>query len=286
MSRTEQIVAIVIIAVGFVLGGFLGYLFILRPVTETPVAVRAVDTPAVDTPTPPMLPLPPTPSYTIYVVQTGDNLWTIANRFDTTAEAIMELNGLSSTLIYSGTQLYIPGGETQVLSLVITATPSDGPTRQPPTMTPSDTATPQPPKSTPSSTASGTMTVDNWEIRVERIETANTITSPYSDYPYIAAGRFALVFMAVTNRGLRPDTFVAFGTVEIEDGEGRRYDADFVVSSIAQSTYNTDIGTDIDPDATKHIVAAFDISRQSASYRLVPGSLADSYTGSIALNIP
>jgi LysM repeat protein len=107
MSRTEWVVAILIIAVGFVLGGSLGYLLILRPVIETPVAVRAVATPTL-----PMLPpIPPTPSYTTYVVQTGDNLWTIADRFDTTVEAIMELNGLSSTLIYSGTQLYIPGGE-------------------------------------------------------------------------------------------------------------------------------------------------------------------------------
>ena len=134
--------------------------------------------------------------------------------------------------------------------------------------------------------ASGTMTVDNWEIRVERIETADTITSPYSDDMYKAAGRFVLVFIAVTNRGLRPDTFVAFGTVDVQDAEGRQYEEDFVVGAIAMGIYNTDIGASINPDDTKHVVVAYDISQQSAWYRLVPGSLADSHSGNIALSIP
>ena len=70
----------------------------------------------------------PTPSYTTYVVRTGDNLWSIANRLDTTVGAIMELNGITSTLIYSGTQLRIPRGDSAVLTLIITPTPSDTPT--------------------------------------------------------------------------------------------------------------------------------------------------------------
>jgi len=132
----------------------------------------------------------------------------------------------------------------------------------------------------------GTMTVDNWEIRVERIETADTVTAPYSDATYKAAGRFALVFMAVTNRALRPDTFVAYGTADVQDAEGRRYEEDPAVSAIAMSIYNTDIPARINPDATVHCVAAFDISKQSSWYRLVPGSLADSYSGNVALSIP
>jgi len=134
--------------------------------------------------------------------------------------------------------------------------------------------------------ASGTMSVDNWDITVERIETADQITSPYSDDTYKAAGRFALVFMAVTNRGLRPDTFVAFGTVEIQDAEGRRSEEDPVVGTIAMFIYDTDIPASINPDATVHCVAAFDISRQSSWYQLVPGSLAGPSTGSIGLSIP
>ncbi len=144
MSKTERVAVTLIIAVGFVLGCFGGYL-LMRPVAETPPAVRAIDTP-----TPLML---PTPSYTTYVVQSGDNLWSIANRFDTTVEAIMELNGLTSTLIYSGTQLHMPGGEISVLSLIIAPTLSSTATPRPMTPTPSSTATPRLTTPTPSSTA-------------------------------------------------------------------------------------------------------------------------------------
>lgn len=150
-------------------------------------------------------------------------------------------------------------------------------------------ASPTPVAPTPTSTPiplGGTMIVDNWEIRVERVETAAQITSPYSDDTYKAAGRFALVFMAVTNRDLRPNTFVAFGTVDVQDAEGRRYQEDPVVGAIAMFIYDTDIPASINPDATVHCVAAFDISRQSSWYQLVPGSLAGPSTGSIGLSIP
>ena len=50
----------------------------------------------------------PTPSYLTYAVQSGDTLSSIAAMFGTTAEAIMKSNGLSSTTIYSGTELLIP----------------------------------------------------------------------------------------------------------------------------------------------------------------------------------
>jgi len=190
----------------------------------------------------------------------------------------------------------------------IPATETPAPTRVPPTPTATRAlsvaaatntrvipiSTPVPPTPTrpvltPAPThisASGTMTVDNWEIRVERIETTGTIASPYDDDMYKAAGRFALVFMAVTNRGLRPDTFVAFGTVGVQDAEGRQYEEDPVVGVMAMGIYNTEIGANINPDATEHVVVAYDISTQSAWYRLVPGSLADSYQGNIALSIP
>jgi LysM repeat protein len=69
-------------------------------------------------PTPTQAPSPsptqadtPTPEVLIYIVQSGDTLSDIASRFGTTAQAIMELNGLSDTMIYSGTELRIPGGE-------------------------------------------------------------------------------------------------------------------------------------------------------------------------------
>lgn len=45
---------------------------------------------------------------TIYIVQWGDTLFSIANRFGTTVEALMAANGLTSSLIYVGQRLTIP----------------------------------------------------------------------------------------------------------------------------------------------------------------------------------
>lgn len=79
----------------------------------------------------------PTASPVTYVVQSGDSLSSIAARFGTTADAIMKLNGLTSTTIYSGTLLAIPSdevrhsiseGETEVP--VATDAPVPTPTRR------------------------------------------------------------------------------------------------------------------------------------------------------------
>ncbi|MFV9511109.1 LysM peptidoglycan-binding domain-containing protein [Tepidibacillus sp. LV47] len=44
-----------------------------------------------------------------YIVQPGDNLWSIAQRFGTTPEAIMRANGITNpNLIYVGQPLFIP----------------------------------------------------------------------------------------------------------------------------------------------------------------------------------
>lgn len=58
----------------------------------------------------------PTPEPVVYIVQPGHTLSAIASRFDTTVQAIMELNRITSTTIYSGTKLRIPGGEQPVSS--------------------------------------------------------------------------------------------------------------------------------------------------------------------------
>ncbi len=50
----------------------------------------------------------------IYVVQWGDTLFSIANRFGTTVEALMAANGLTSPLIYVGQRLTIPSSPPMV----------------------------------------------------------------------------------------------------------------------------------------------------------------------------
>jgi LysM repeat protein len=87
----------------------------------------------------------PTPPYLTYVVQPGDTLGSIAIRFDTTAQAIMDLNNLTSTIINVGTQLLIPTGENPVSPP--TGTPHAGTT--PTTGAPAPTSTPRPPAATP-----------------------------------------------------------------------------------------------------------------------------------------
>lgn len=126
--------------------------------------------------------------------------------------------------------------------------------------------------------------MDNWEIRVESIEIAETITSPSTNLRHNAFGRYALLFMDVTNRGLRTDTFEDFGNLEIEDAERRRYEENSAVSGIAMSIYGTDTGAKVGPDATAHVVVGFDISTRSGWYRLMHRDREES--GSILLDIP
>lgn len=50
----------------------------------------------------------PDTNYTTYIVVKGDNLYALANRFNTTQDAIMKLNNLSSNLLSIGQVLRIP----------------------------------------------------------------------------------------------------------------------------------------------------------------------------------
>jgi LysM repeat protein len=131
---------------------------LVRAPAATPAPVVAVT----DTPTPmparPMATFTPGPGEpTVYRVQPGDSLLTIAVRFDVTVEDIMAANGLTNPdFIQVGQELLIPVGglpaptptATPVMTAVEPPPPTDtpGPTTlpQPPTETPTDTPTPLP----------------------------------------------------------------------------------------------------------------------------------------------
>ncbi|WP_461246818.1 LysM peptidoglycan-binding domain-containing protein [Treponema sp. R6D11] len=59
----------------------------------------------------PQQPAPP-PNYFFYTVIAGDSLYLIAQKFNTTVQAIMQLNNLTSTNLSIGQVLMIPGGTT------------------------------------------------------------------------------------------------------------------------------------------------------------------------------
>jgi serine/threonine protein kinase len=141
-----------------------------------------------------------------------------------------------------------------------------------------------PPTSLPVS-AGDTIIVDGWQVQVERIVITDRTTG-ISGNVERAAGRFALIFMRVTNLGLSKDVFIAFGSLEVKDAEGRLFEENHLASAYAAYEHDTEGAVYINPDETGHMLAAFDISLSSDYYQLVPGSLAQTATGTILLNIP
>jgi hypothetical protein len=126
-----------------------------------------------------------------------------------------------------------------------------------------------------------------WEISVERILLADSLTSPLTGRVDKASGRFAIIFLSVANRGLSTDNFVsATGQLEIRDAEGKIYSEHLFAPMAAQEIYKTGSGLDIPPDATAHIVTVFDISTESKYYILQSSTLSTSESSGLYLDIP
>jgi LysM repeat protein len=81
----------------------------------------------------------PLPGQASYTVAAGDTLYSIAQRYGTSVEAIVAANHLPNTLIYVGQRLVIPGGRTATPTPITTGTVTVTPT---PTPTPTPTRTP------------------------------------------------------------------------------------------------------------------------------------------------
>jgi LysM repeat protein len=139
--------------------------------TPTPVHMTPTPTPTYITPTPTLSPTPcePPADWQIYVVQRGDTLYSLAQRYNTTVYAIVQANCLTSQAIYVGQNLYLPplpatptptvthiptSTPTATWTPTFTATPTDTAT---PTITPTYTATPTAP-ATPTITPTATET--------------------------------------------------------------------------------------------------------------------------------
>ena len=144
-----------------------------------------------------------------------------------------------------------------------------------PTETPKPTGTPRPtPTLPPTATPippplpqGSPLSAGNWGIRVDRVEIAESLSSPSGDRTMTAQGRFALVFLTATNRGRGSETLHA-STVYVEDAEGSRYANDDLASAYASSGGCLDFALDVEPGGSTCIVAVFDISDQSSFYVL------------------
>lgn len=126
-----------------------------------------------------------------------------------------------------------------------------------------------------------------WEISVESIIFSDSLTSPITGRVDKASGRFAIIFLSVTNRGLSTDSFVsATGQLEIRDAKGKSYTEHLFAPMSAQEIYKTESGLNIPPDATAHIVTVFDVSKESASYILKSSNLSTSESSGLLLEVP
>jgi len=98
--------------------------------TATPVAATPTATPT------PAGPCPPPPGWVSYTVQAGDTLSALSRRHNTTVQAIIEANCLTSFMIYAGQTIYLPdpGSPTPAASPTPVGTPTFTPTStsQPP----------------------------------------------------------------------------------------------------------------------------------------------------------
>jgi len=84
----------------------IGQVLVLSTANTTAPPAEPAPAPA---PAPAAAPAPAPSGTSIYIVQSGDNLWTISQRYGTTVANIMALNSLSSDRLQVGDQLVVSG---------------------------------------------------------------------------------------------------------------------------------------------------------------------------------
>ena len=127
---------------------------------------------------------------------------------------------------------------------------------------------------------------DKWEISVIKTGTADSLQASFSTAVESAAGRFAILYLQVTNRGPSTGAFSAGAFLEIQDASGRRFQESPAATFIIQVRDQIDLCVDMNPGATRTCVAVYDISTQSDYYRFVPSPSADPSTPPVLLTIP
>jgi len=143
-----------------------------------------------------------------------------------------------------------------------TVVPTPGPTQPPsPTAPPTQTSVPAP------LPPGSTLRAGNWQLRVERVEITDAVFSAAGDESIQASGRFALIYVAVTNSGFQPAALHA-SRVLIQDAAGSEYRNDNLASAYASSPGCADFVLDLGPGASACLVAAIDVPVQGGTYAL------------------
>lgn len=119
---------------------------------------------------------PPSGSTTTYTVASGDTLYSIARRFNTDVNTLIQLNGLTNpNVLYVGQVLLVPSGETNPTPEPTQATeePTDEPTEEP-------TATPPPEQITHTVQPGETLSriALQYGVTVQQIVQLNNISNP------------------------------------------------------------------------------------------------------------
>jgi hypothetical protein len=142
-----------------------------------------------------------------------------------------------------------------------TVVPTPGPT-EPPTPTAPPTPTPVPAPLPPGSTISA----GTWDLRVDRVEGADAVYSAAGE-SLQASGRFAVVYLAVTNAGFQPAALHA-SRVLLQDASGNEYRNNDLASAYASSPGCVDFVLDLEPGATACLVAVIEVPAPGGTYAL------------------
>lgn len=113
-SGPTYYVALILLAAGLIFAGFQAVRLATRPGSGPSALAPAPTFTPVPSPTPRASPTPtqaPAPTQRDYVVQPGDTLWTIAQRFGVSVEALAGANGIQnpdSAILQVGQTLKVP----------------------------------------------------------------------------------------------------------------------------------------------------------------------------------
>jgi hypothetical protein len=126
--------------------------------------------------------------------------------------------------------------------------------------------------------------INKWKVGIETIIVTKSVS--YLGDTTEAGEQFVLIFLRITNLASDPVGFLGYGLIQVRNAEGNYYGPEGLASLQASDMYNIPYGTTIQPGETVQRLVAFDLPLNSASYFLVPGSLADDYEQNLVIEIP